>query len=310
MRFFPLLVVAAVLLLDAWIGSSSTPNQFVRGQRSEGHPDGQPGISRGAGVENDCDQGPYEDRAPIEDTTMPTRVAILTALIIAWQSFETRRAANNSERSATGAERTFREIERPILIIEPDGEPETLTRGETVGVPHDNFKPVRIRINLKATNIGRSPLWVVSEGIRWQWLPFAPGAIAGPYPFQGNPTILPARPIASEQLCAALSLPPFILDAGECRTILEDRASLLVYGMVTYRDGGERRYDAPFCYEYRRVGTIEGISTARGNVITGVSDWDDARWFIRDGLRSYFPDLVRNEQRENTASVTPTSIRW
>jgi hypothetical protein len=180
-----------------------------------------------------------------------------------------------AQASADAAKAAVINLERPWIVIEPDGDPaDIMDMGGGRGKDKQSFM-----IQYRVSNLGRSPAWFISE---------ATDCVVVPLPCP------PAQPYPATQAAAKFSRDPLaagkrrkvggehvVLDAKQRAAMLRQEAALMAYGVVTYRDAFGNLHETGFCWLFHRPAVPFSESSP---TLTG---WNESPWIVLDGPETY-----------------------
>ena len=137
----------------------------------------------------------------------------------------------------------------------------------------------------KIANRGRSPLWIVTEGIDWFWTPL-PVPTDKPYPPQSRPVRLPRDPLMPGEQREGFG-ENIVLTPDQRGTMLRQEAAVIVYGLVVYRDAFEKLHETGFCWIYQRFALPVGWDATTNDWGEQLTGWEQSLWILMDGPEEY-----------------------
>jgi hypothetical protein len=200
-----------------------------------------------------------------------------------------RMSADAATSGAAATERALHDLERPWLLVEPDGPPGvTLDPIALVDRRLANFTPddesVVFYFPLRVTNLGRSPAWIISEGIACEYLT-SKDSDERPQPPQQPVMMFSRRPLAPNELRSS-GEGSILLQPEKRVAMLSGGTRILVYGMIRYRDAFGSEHETGFCWLHRRWS--ETVRRTEAGKWEGAATWDESRWELLEGPESYF----------------------
>jgi hypothetical protein len=189
------------------------------------------------------------------------------------------------KRQADIAERALTHLERPWVLVEPANEPTGIANTpEELDSNTPLDETVLITVQFEVRVRGRSPAWILTDGIAAVWVPFPPPKNRA-FPPQHETEDLPTTAILPRKR-GHEGMRLVKLDPEQRQAILESRGAVMLYGLIRYRDSFENIHETSFCSLYLRP-SLPTQWTPHGDY-EGATGWDQSEWTLIDGPREYF----------------------
>jgi hypothetical protein len=174
-------------------------------------------------------------------------VSVFGIAVIAWQSYETRRAAKATQIAAEATQVSARAAELNAQVLLNSERAWLIPRNFVM--PMEIFNAVR-HFHIRVVNYGRSPAFLTDWVCHWVALEHPPTVDSLDY---SNPSRnqygVAIAPMQRENIFTV----PEVNDPDQIQAAIEGTRHLYVYGLLRYGDGlGPEIHETYFCYQYHR----------------------------------------------------------